>query len=421
MSALSEYNPIKSIQVVGVEIADPEGLIVIIGPNSSGKTLFLRDVERYLLTGKADLIVCRSITPRKPADLQALIDDLTNRRYLRPHPQQSNAFQVNVPFLQPQTQRNQRTQFQTQQLEQAYQAFIPGPNGKNEGFFGNIGLTLVAHLSLNERRDVCNKAGDFQHQNQPPDTPVQALKLNSEVQEELERETGTVFGDAVWLDISEHNLLQLRLAGSPQCPPHGQMINPIEACKFHPIEREGDGFKSYVGICLSLMQGIRPVSLIDEPELCLHPPQAYHIGRFIGRNAQVKHVTFVATHSSHVLRGILETGRKITVLRLTRRKSGFQGHLISNEDLKTVLRNPRTKAEAILDGTFPKGSLSSRATEIEKSIWRHRRQSQIIRQGKFTLFPWEGTDLRSRVAFIGRWKSRLLLLRTWIRFARQKT
>ena len=185
--------------------------------------------------------------------------------------------------------------------------------------------------------------------------PVQALKLNSEAQEELARETGTVFGNAVWLDISEQNSLQLRLAGSPQCPPHGQMTNPIAAGRFHPIEREGDGFKSYVGICLSLLQGIRPVSMIDEPELCLHPPQAYHIGRFIGRNAQDKHVTFVATHSSHVLRGILETGRKISVVRLTRCKSGFRGHLISNEDLRNVLRNPRTKAEAILDAAFSKG------------------------------------------------------------------
>ena len=180
------------------------------------------------------------------------------------------------------------------------------------------------------------------------------MKLRSEEQEELARETGTVFGNAIWLDISEQNVLQLRLAGSPDRPTVGQMTNPLVASKYIAIEREGDGFRSYVGICLTLLQGIRPVCLIDEPELCLHPPQAYHIGRFIGRNAEEKHATFVATHSSHVLRGILEISRKVTVIRLTRQGSCFKGHVVSNEKLRSVLRNPRTKAEAILDGAFSK-------------------------------------------------------------------
>ena len=69
-------------------------------------------------------------------------------------------------------------------------------------------------------------------------------------------------------------------------PPHGEMNNPLEARNYSIIEGEGDGYRSYVGTCLSLLVGIRPVALIDEPELCLHPPQAYHIGRFIGELRQ---------------------------------------------------------------------------------------------------------------------------------------
>jgi predicted ATPase len=73
------------------------------------------------------------------------------------------------------------------------------------------------------------------------------------------------------------------------------------------IEEEGDGFKSYMGTCVTLLLGQRPICLIDEPELCLHPPQAYALGRFIGKyGTSSDHVTFVATHSSHILRGIIE-------------------------------------------------------------------------------------------------------------------
>jgi hypothetical protein len=202
---------------------------------------------------------------------------------------------------------------------------------------------------------VCNKVKSFNYQQETPDLPVQGLYVNSEAQERLAEETGNVFGNAVWLDISEKDVLQLRASGSPARPPHGEMNNPFKARNYSPIENEGDGYLSYVGTCLSLMLATRPVALIDEPELCLHPPQAYHIGRFIGRYAAEDHVTFVATHSSFVLRGILETGKKVTVVRLTRRNREFNGRLVGEKQLVDALRNPRNRAEAILDGIFTKG------------------------------------------------------------------
>jgi hypothetical protein len=113
--------------------------------------------------------------------------------------------------------------------------------------------------------------------------------------------------------------------------------------------------RSYVGICISLLLAIRPVSLIDEPELCLHPPQAYHIGRFIGKYANPSHATIVATHSSHVLRGILDTGDKVTVVRLSKENRRFNAEHVAEKELVDNLRNPRTRAESILDGVFSKG------------------------------------------------------------------
>jgi predicted ATP-dependent endonuclease of OLD family len=99
----------------------------------------------------------------------------------------------------------------------------------------------------------------------------------------------------------------------------------------------------------------RPVSLIDEPELCLHPPQAYHMGRFIGKYATSEHVTFVATHSSYILRGILETGNQVTVVRLTRDNKRFSGKVIAEGELIDRVKNPKNRAESILDGLFSKG------------------------------------------------------------------
>src|SRR5256885_15214291 len=90
------------------------------------------------------------------------------------------------------------------------------------------------------------------------------------------------------------------------------------------IETEGDGLKSYVATCIALLLGRRPVCLIDEPEMCLHPPQAYSLGQFIGRfGASLDRATFVATHSSHVLRGVIQTAANIEVIRVTRKGARF--------------------------------------------------------------------------------------------------
>jgi ABC-type cobalamin/Fe3+-siderophores transport system ATPase subunit len=357
MSILATYNPLKTVWIPGAEIADPQGIVVVVGPNSSGKTLFLRDIEGFLLTGQQGFVVCESIAPQRPSDYQGFVDELIAKNYLQQVPGQDSHYRTYLPFLTSKgpKETHQRSPFTLSALEKAYNEFHGERGGNNPGWFIPIGIALVAPLSLDQRRRVCNQGKSFDYKAQAPEHPIQGLYLRSAAQERLAEETGNVFGNAVWLDISEHGVLQLRISDSRQRPSHGEMSNPLEARKYAIIEDEGDGYRSYVGICLSLLLATQPVALIDEPELCLHPPQAYHIGRFIGNHATDEHVTFVATHSSHVLRGILETGRKVTVIRLTRRNKKFTGRLIAEQELVDAVRHPRTRAEAVLDGIFSKG------------------------------------------------------------------
>lgn len=355
MSEFAKYNPLKTIWIPGAEIADPKGIVVVVGPNSSGKTLLLRDIENYLRKGLPNFVVCQGIAADKPTDCSAFLEELVARNYVQQVPGQEKAYRSFVPYMRergPNNEPNQRSHFNLKQLQKAFNEFQHDRGGSNPDWFGNIGIALVAPLTLDLRRTAGNRAQSFHYEKDTPDKPVQGLQINSGAQQQLAEETGNVFGNAVWLDISEKDALQLRVSGDPALPPHGEMVNPLQARKYSVLEDEGDGYRSYVGICLSLLLATRPVALIDEPELCLHPPQAYHIGRFIGKYATEDHVTFVATHSSHVLRGILETGKKVTVVRLTRREREFRGRLIADSKLVDAVRSPRTRAEAVLDGIF---------------------------------------------------------------------
>jgi hypothetical protein len=87
--------------------------------------------------------------------------------------------------------------------------------------------------------------------------------------------------------------------------------------------------------------------------MCLHPPQAYALGRFIGKHGvSTDRATFVATHSSHVLRGIIEESEQLEVIRLSRIGPQFNGRRVSREMLKASIEKPSTKAESVLDGLF---------------------------------------------------------------------
>ncbi len=171
----------------------------------------------------------------------------------------------------------------------------------------------------------------------------------------LSREVQRAFSLGVWLD-STGSKLCLRVDHTGMVPSAQERLNPSAMEKFRQISTEGDGVKSYVGMCVALLLGRSPILLIDEPELGLHPPQAHAIGRFIGGFGESKHHTiFVATHSSHVLRGMIEVAPQAQILRLSRWATHFVARFADQGTVKSSLDPPTARAETILDGLFSDG------------------------------------------------------------------
>ena len=200
--------------------------------------------------------------------------------------------------------------------------------GRTNEFLMRIGRLLVTKLSLDRRLTGLGTVGVIDFAAAAPQSELHSLRVNDSACRELAAETVTTFGKAVWPDHSGGTNLSLRVA-------------------------EGDGLKSYVSICIALLLGLRPVCLIDEPEMCLHPPQAYRLGRFIGKHGKSKATaTFVATHSAHIFRGVLQSTRDVEIIRLARIGDQFHPHRVSAEKLALALAKPALRAETILDGIF---------------------------------------------------------------------
>jgi hypothetical protein len=351
---LVEFNPLQSIALPNVGKVQPRGLVVIIGPNSSGKTQTLRDIQARLLGQPRKLVVCEEVELHRPPDLDPLLDLLLDWRLIRKRTDQNNTLYIDslMPHL---GAGPGNWSLQENEVKNYFrQGTTVGPDGqKTDRFLEHFGRSFLSSLFLDRRLTITNGVENFDYENQFPQNEMQALYVDSQAKKRMAEEAARVFGKGLWLDSTRANRLCLRISDDGKIPPAEDRLEPERMRKYRFIEDEGDGFRSYMGTCITLMLGQRPICLVDEPELCLHPPQAYALGRFIGKyGTSTERATFVATHSSHVLRGIIEETKKLEIIRLTRTGSQFSGKKVSQDTILACIEKPATKVETILDGLF---------------------------------------------------------------------
>lgn len=360
MPNLLDFNPLKAIAVPNVGRVEPKGLVLVIGPNSAGKTQILRDIQGRILGQSRKLVVCDDVEIDRPPSLEPLLETLFAENHIRRRVDENNNM-----FIEPRIPHFAGSQSNWSLLENQVKSFFAAGQKRSrerlgEGeiampdkFLEHFGRSFVSALFLDRRLTVTNTVENFDYETASPSNELQALYIDAEAKRLLAEEARIVFGRAIWLDNTRANRLCLRVGNGPAMPSAEERLEPAKMKDYRLIEEEGDGFRSYVAICMTLLLGRRPVVLIDEPEMCLHPPQAYALGRFIGRfGVSPDHTTFVATHSSHVLRGVIEETEQLEVIRLSRLGEQFTGRRVSQDKLRASIEKPSTRSESILDGLF---------------------------------------------------------------------
>jgi hypothetical protein len=225
--------------------------------------------------------------------------------------------------------------------------------GSQTAFLKYFGRLLVSALFLDRRLTSFNSTNIIDFEKNPPNHDLHALHTNDIARAELSAEIIRSFNKAVWSDAARGNTLCLRVSDDGTVPSAEDRHSYQKMSQYRTIESEGDGLKSYVAICVATLLGQRPITIVDEPEMCLHPPQAYNLGQFIGQHGTSRETaTLVATHSSHILRGVLQSTKQLQIIRLSRTASSFAAHLVPAEVLSNALSKPTLRAEAILDGIF---------------------------------------------------------------------
>lgn len=206
-----------------------------------------------------------------------------------------------------------------------------------------------------ERVEVCNSTGQVATIGDPPTHPLHVLQIDEAARDRLNGLAERIFGIKLYLDTLGANLLY-RL-GDPGLPPPA--INAVTAKYAHAVAQlprldlQGDGLRSTLGLLMPLITDQMPLTLIDEPEAFLHPPQARIVGSEIGKlvvenNSQV----ILSTHDKNLLQGLAESGAPVSIIHLGRTDDIASAKLLDVDSVAALWQDVTLRYGDALDGLF---------------------------------------------------------------------
>ncbi|WP_162055981.1 ATP-dependent nuclease [Pontibacter pamirensis] len=124
--------------------------------------------------------------------------------------------------------------------------------------------------------------------------------------------------------------------------------------KSKPLSSYSDGIKAYIGILINLIADGKQQFLIDEPEAFLHPNLCFKLGQTLSQIVTATdNMCFCATHSPYFLKGCLSySPNEVTVTRFEFENGFSKANTLATEDLKAVIHDPLLNNIGVTEGLF---------------------------------------------------------------------
>ena len=343
------FNPSKYPGVSVVKF-DLENLTLIVGPNNSGKSSVLSNIQQFSYGEQVDDILNSiSLTvPTKPDELIALFKKFNTAKN-----NDFKNFGMYRPIIQSEEQKN-KIQSRTIDLHTSI------PNLIRQQTFGPLLAYFVLKLSGKFRFQLLNSqtTGDPLQ----PDNILSVL-LHDNVKREQFR--NAIFNEFNWnvFFVERDGAINIRVS-QDSWPIQDENPRSAKYLKFLettiPLERLGDGIQSFVGLFLAIYAMDCPVLLIDEPEAYLHPPNAYSMGKKLTQISESRGGNLIAsTHDSDFLLGCLEQTDSVTIIRMTYENNSGNVKQLEKSDVLEFIKNPLLRSTGTLDALFHKSAIIS--------------------------------------------------------------
>jgi ABC-type cobalamin/Fe3+-siderophores transport system ATPase subunit len=322
-------------------------ITVFVGPNNSGKSKVLREINRYCSNGQRDIgdvIIGRIEFENFSAE--GAVDRIQQVTLPRKAGEALNPDHVIIG------KKGTRHNVPRDRLIQALQ----DPNTQARYFcpwylaFNTLILDGTSRINLIKEQP----AGDLQ---QDPHSSFQVLFRDNNRRAEVRRIIHDAF--SLFFTIDPTNLGHLRVRLSARAPNSEYEERGIhqEAVVFHgnatSIDDASDGVKAFTGMITEIIAGDPHVLLIDEPEAFLHPALSFNLGKEIALASLASEKRlFVSTHSPNFVMGCIQSGAPVNIVRLTYRNSVATARLLPSAEILRLMRNPLLRSTGVLGGLF---------------------------------------------------------------------
>lgn len=356
----------------GIEL-EPGQLTVIVGPNNSGKSRILKDINSLLTEQHPNTKIVKDICYSLPSNFEEIneickrnITMVGNNQVYFDGLDSSMSKRVYNYIGTEGTWMSQFDNLLSNQSEYSKERF--------RYLFGNLFVNFLNtsdRLNLTMRRAVST-------------TETNLLKefylSGSEYENTLIKLIKESFGLDVKLDFSNPGEMKFRVADKlDNIPSDLRDIHRMYEDNNVPIlDEQGDGLKSFVATVISILLGKKDIMLIDEPEAFLHPPQAIKLGEIIAKYSDSGKNMIISTHSSDILRGIISKTQNVKIIRVERNGNVSSINIVDSNDIKDIITNPLLSSARILEGVFYRGVVVVEADADATFYQRIHRQLEFI-------------------------------------------
>ena len=321
---------------------------VFIGPNNSGKSQALIEIEEWITSRRIEPLNIISDLEFESLSKDQVYEKILNKIKVAPSKHFSpyddnhmvvgmynNNCQVYLPNLINTALSPNKENFKNSELPVVLQYLTTRLDGYNR-------LSLVSSQN----------AGDLQGE------PINSFSKLFKDQVLMSKVRDVIYGAfRKYLVIDPTNLGNLRLRLSEEEPKDGlDKSLTDEAMAFHKnailVEDASDGVKAFIGIIISLIAGESDFILVDEPEAFLHPTLSYKLGKEITSILSNDKRLFVATHSADFLMGCVQSNVGINIVRLTYGTQGATARILTQDKLKPLMQNPLLRSIGVFNALF---------------------------------------------------------------------
>ena len=331
---------------------DISAVTIIVGPNNSGKSQLLKEIEdhchgRHLVARK----VLSEINIDHPTDFDECKEMLSIFSGNPPHggPALDDKLYLNKPNI-ANFDENTNAEIHIPDFKAVLKNYKWDVIARF--FIRYFVLRLDGKTRFNLIED--KKSGDLEG---APKNHLWSLFVDDKKRMEVRKFTERAFGKYFVIDPTGMEFFRARLADRPPMDSMEEQALDARARRFHqsatPITEMGDGIRTSVGLVSAVLSLRQSILLIDEPEAFLHPSLSREVGETIAEASRQQGASLLAaTHSADFVIGCIQAAPNTRIVRVDYNGKNGMARSIDPDGVRSLMEDPLLRSTNALRALF---------------------------------------------------------------------